>query len=161
MYRCNLVMDRIPELGFLDTWNQPKWVNGKLNKAFIHFLPSFWHFSVPSTHLYFEIKYYLNAKKLAKKRGKTLFNWPFNPISPQYFQNPKPEFQVVADPSLIGTYKLNNPLLLLGLPFMIFFAPSLLVFNALFTPLQPIWMLATTKKTTYSFFMVKSKGFPF
>ena len=39
-----VVPDRVPEIGFLGTQNQPK--NGfkvKLNKAFIHYLPNFWH----------------------------------------------------------------------------------------------------------------------
>ena len=103
----------------------------------------------------------LMPKNWQKKRGKTLFNWPFNPISPQYFQNPKPEFQVVADPSLIGTYKLNNPLLLLGLHSWYFLPHRDWYLDALFTSLQPIWFLATTKKNTYSFLWSNQKAFHF
>ena len=74
--RFKLVAERVHEIWVLGTWNQPKkWVEGKSNKAFLHFVPKFchiwWFFKVPQhlqrAPLWKIIKY---GKKLAKNEEK-------------------------------------------------------------------------------------------
>ena len=56
---------------------------------------------------------------------------------------------------------MNNPLYLLDLPFMIFFAPSWLVFRRPFHFFTTNLIFSHHEKKHLLFFMVKSKGFPF
>ena len=74
-HQCNmalLVTDRVPEIRLADTWNQLKnGFHGKLNKAFLHFLPNiWWFFKCLQCMLHFEKS--SNMSKMWQKMKKCL-----------------------------------------------------------------------------------------
>ena len=95
-----LVVERVPETRVLSTCSaMEKWIKGKLNKAFLHFLPSvcyiWWFFKMEYTNsaaeLWKIIRYGKNSAKMKKSLAqlalKPFFGWfhtPKNHISGMY-----------------------------------------------------------------------------
>ena len=85
----------IPEIGFMGIrMSAKKWVQGKLNKAFLHFLPYLMIFQ--SFRSVFAALHFLKiikhvAQNLVKKWRKALFNLPWT-----HFSMAKPETRPIT-----------------------------------------------------------------
>ena len=76
----------IPEIGFSCTRSRPKVGNlGKVNKAFLHFLPYFWH--IWGFHSAYSFLQFEKSSNMSKKEEKLCSTCP-NHISLRHFQNP-------------------------------------------------------------------------